>query len=377
MINRSSSESRGQRKIEVWTRHPSQGWTVSETYQSGIFNRSETFTCVNGEGGSRDTMTDWPTAYSFSKEVRTYGTGRMISGNPNQSYSDTTGSIFGSAMAPSGTEPVVDTNMANVYNEALSKIGESLRGNLDLAIDLAEYKSTGAMLRNLHIPRLYNYVRSFHPKKWADKWLEFQYGWKPLVGSIYAAAEELNRRPPDGVTTLRGRAREKIFKQLETSGTVGVSDLTTVTYSKRVEIQLVLNLTNGFWDQAARISSLNPASIVWELTPYSFVADWLIDIGGYLRNLENALMFNLGFQMGYATYGQLKIVEGRKQGLQKTGPSSFTQYMGATYRKRTTTKNRVVLTGFPLPYFPHPKLDLGSQRALSTAALMYQHFSKR
>jgi len=42
----------------------------------------------------------------------------------------------------------------------------------------------------------------------------------------------------------------------------------------------------------AQLSGLtDPASVLWELTPYSFVADWFIPIGNYLaaRSLASAL----------------------------------------------------------------------------------------
>lgn len=43
---------------------------------------------------------------------------------------------------------------------------------------------------------------------------------------------------------------------------------------------------------AATYTSMNPASIRWETLPYSFVADWFVGIGDFLRSCESATIYN-------------------------------------------------------------------------------------
>lgn len=375
MQNRSHSESRGFRTVESWAKSsdPKVGWTHSSTSQSGILTYGEEFSVVNGTGGTPGRRN--ATNYSFSKTKRIYGSGSITSGDLDTAYTVTTGASFGTAMSPNGSAASVDMSMNNVYNEALGKLSEQVRGNLDLAIDLLEYKQTGAMLSNFKIPRLYNYVRSFHPKRWSSKWLEFQYGWKPLVSSIYEVSQKLCTPPREGAVRFKVRQAERGTRVRE-NGSGYLRDTTTTNFSKRVELVVCLDMKPSFWQEASSISSLNPASIAWELCPYSFVADWLIDIGGYLRNLENAFLYNMAFKNGYVTYGTYRKDESVKAGSVETGPNSQTIYTGCVHQVIRTSKQRSALGTYPLPMFPHPKLDLGSYRALSAGALLNEFFKK-
>jgi hypothetical protein len=47
---------------------------------------------------------------------------------------------------------------------------------------------------------------------------------------------------------------------------------------------------------------LNPLSIAWELVPWSFVADWMFNISGYLDSWS--AFAGLGLQEAYTTKGQ-------------------------------------------------------------------------
>lgn len=376
MKDRTYSESRGIRRIESWSKSPDPkvGWTNTTSTQVGILNYSESFTCVNGTGGTPGRKA--PTAYSFAKTRRIYGAGSMIAGDPDLSYTVTTGASFGSAMSPNGSPGPVNTSINNVYNEALGKLSEEVRGNLDLSIDLLQYRQAGSMLGNLRIPKLYNYVRSFHPKRWAGRWLEYQYGWRPLAQSIYDLAHQMSTPPREGLVRFKVRAKEVQNVTRNNSSISGIYDVTKTMYSKRVEIVLALDMKPSFWEAAAGISSLNPASIVWETVPYSFVADWFIDIGGYLRNLENAFLYNMAFKNGYQTIGTYRKDESSKYGSQTTSDTSSTIYTGCVHQVINTTKQRSVLSSYPLPMIPHPKVDLGAQRALSAGSLLLAAFGK-
>lgn len=363
--------SNGNRTTEQWDK-VSGKWTVSTTRQSGIRVNSTDFTCVNGTGG--DPKHVLPTANSFTKSRRTYGSGIIISGDPYQSYSVTSGASFGTSMSPGGSPPSLDTSFASLQNRNIAKLGDAVRGDLDLAIDLFEADQSVRMIRN--VIRLENYIRSFHPKKWASKWLEYQYGWRPMVNSIYGLAKEFSTPPKEGVAHYKFRSREVLSKVANTTPFSGVTDSWKSELFKRSELRVNLDFKPSFWTQAARISSLNPASILWELCPYSFVADWLYNIGGYLKGLETAFVFGLAFKSGYVTNGSLRIDTGRRAGLQKTGGTSFTSYSGCEHIYRTTTKSRTVLTSFPTPSLPSLEVNLGASRILSGASLLFQFFEK-
>jgi hypothetical protein len=109
----------------------------------------------------------------------------------------------------------------------------------------------------------------------ASAWLELQYGWMPLLkdaeGAAQALAQQLNE---PAVQTYRAR------KKVPLACVVSSSNIKTWTYRGEIRGQLIAKL------KEVNVASLNgltdPSSMLWELLPWSFVADWFIPIGSYL-----------------------------------------------------------------------------------------------
>ena len=123
----------------------------------------------------------------------------------------------------------------------------------------------------------------------------------------------------------------------------------------------------------ARWTSLNPVSIAWELTPYSFVVDWFYDLGGYLRNLETGLLYNTRFKSGYKS--ELYLWESDEiapmGGTHAVGDNSW-RIQACKQRTRRVQFYRTKLTSYPLPHLPRLDAKLGSSRLLSAASLLTQ-----
>lgn len=121
----------------------------------------------------------------------------------------------------------------------------------------------------------------------ADNWLALQYGWKPLVQDIYGAAvflDNVYRRPPVYTFKVRRNATGR-RKPLDSSLPFpqGIVRLPCKLESSK---QIVAQLTSVDF---AKLSGLqDPASVAWELVPFSFVADWVIPVGDYLQALNLA-----------------------------------------------------------------------------------------
>ena len=79
-----------------------------------------------------------------------------------------------------------------------------------------------------------------------------------------------------------------------------INRTTNVSYAYRVYIVLMVSDA----DKARMVStytSMNPASIKWELVPYSFVVDWFYDIGSYLRGCETSTIYSSVFKAGWTS----------------------------------------------------------------------------
>lgn len=270
----------------------------------------------------------------------------------------------------------------DVYNRLLDELTDKTRGSLDLSVDLAEIGSTARMFRALD--HLDDFNRSFfgsskgrrfiNAAKWIGKQrLQYSYGVKPLMSSIYSAADESLRFCLNKTERFKVRAHD-------TSGEFYVSGYTidgaysqeykaTGVCKRGLEIGIEL-LTEGF--DISRWTSLNPVSLAWELTPFSFVADWFVDVGSYLRNYETAIVGSNRFVNGYITELQAVDCDYSYTDVQ---PYGWTQIHDGSLKSRYI--NRSVLNDYPSPRLPSFKADLGSSRLLNSAALLSQLLGRR
>jgi plasmid maintenance system antidote protein VapI len=120
--------------------------------------------------------------------------------------------------------------------------------------------------------------------KVSQAWLELQYGWMPLVRDAYGAAQALAQQLNEpAVQTYRVRMKKPIV------ATPVSSNISSWSYWGEVRAQLIARL------REINVAALNglrdPSSVLWELLPWSFVADWFIPIGNYLsaRGLAQAV----------------------------------------------------------------------------------------
>lgn len=268
------------------------------------------------------------------------------------------------------------------YNNAVSSLMESIRGSLDLSIDLAQYSKTARIGRDV-LKVISSLKRARNPvaiiKAIGDARLTWVYGIKPTLQSIFDAVEfeaihylNLNR-------FFKGRGKSVQTWKDKSFGD-GWPDYTYSCNADRVEsvrdeIGIVLRIPDNPTTGLARLTSLNPVSIAWELMPWSFVIDWFVNIGGYVRDLETALVYDKYFVRGYRT--QTKRTHITERGVRHIDIpyvglfSPAEQYRGHwSYTTIRSRKTRVVLYSFPYPKPPVFNCNLGSGRLLNAAALL-------
>jgi hypothetical protein len=293
------------------------------------------------------------------------------------------------------------------YNMALSDFNEKVRGSLDLSIDLAQWKQVSDMIniRKRGIESLAKKLNSIggaidkldrnsrrrirrrangkgpgrdirmnDNQQWydkrarklaryiAEKRLEYVYGWMPLASTITDLGKEFCQPKKFGAMYLTGTGKDVA------SGitTINANTKREHRYSQRARIKcLIAPLEKTRLDQLARITSLNPASIAWELTPFSFVVDWFVDVGGWIRSTETAYTHGHTFVSGYVTRTTRSENLFRTYGFKQ--PALFEE-MEAYSRK--VTMNRSLLTSYPTPSRPVFRPVLTASRLLNAAALL-------
>lgn len=271
---------------------------------------------------------------------------------------------------PAGVTLPVSNYAALAYNACLAKAFDQLRGSVDLSVSIAEGGQVARMFRAAS--KLDRYVRRWNWKEISNTWLEFTYGWRPLAQDLHGSIEQLRSRVNSAVF-IEAQATQRDRK--DSNGTAGYyNTIIGETVSARCKLKFTYMPTNSGLDQVSRLTSLNPVSIAWELMPYSFVVDWFVDIGGFIRDLETSLT-SVGPVEGWLVKTTKVEVTTVRSGIGKhaTLPNNGVTVSGVlTGKYSSVTYNRARLTAMPIPGRPRFKANLGASRLLSAAALLSQ-----
>lgn len=125
----------------------------------------------------------------------------------------------------------------------------------------------------------------------SSSWLQFQYGWTPLLLDAYGAAQyaatEINRRSYD-FTVKAGAQVTDTYQKSDVSSsnwryTYTAYETWTVVHTRRYKLDLLIS--DPTLRMAEALGLTNPMLIAWELVPLSFVIDWFIPVGDSLAQL--------------------------------------------------------------------------------------------
>lgn len=131
----------------------------------------------------------------------------------------------------------------------------------------------------------------------SESWLEYQFGWKPLINDINSASKQLERyhslRPP--YQRVEGIGSTSSGTDIESdvgSGAFAIPVMTrdrqvsTVKYYGLVNIDLAKGSYLGSQHLGFRWDQFVPT--LWELIPYSFLVDYFTNIGDILQSWSYA-----------------------------------------------------------------------------------------
>lgn len=142
--------------------------------------------------------------------------------------------------------------------------------------------------RNLGIKKPAGLRRSV--KSFGDNWLEYHFGWEPLVQDIGAAIKTLSTTPPKRIIRGRGASEDLIFLKSD-SGTS--HNRKHVNRRWRFLYQGIAECSSPLLASANDLGFVNPLSVVWETIPFSFVVDWFTNVGQVLNSATDMLGYSL------------------------------------------------------------------------------------
>lgn len=205
----------------------------------------------------------------------------------------------------------------------------------------------------------------------AQRFLEIQYGWKPLLQDIHGAVEELAdvelKLPPP--TRISKSAKLPIVgdASYKANGYYHRSDTWKGVWTQRFYADVALH---GAISKAASLGFTNPAALAWELLPFSFVVDWFYDVGGYVNawDAEIGASFSRG---GKTTFMKAERVVAS----QYSDPKSYMG--GGTATSSMVSVHRESLSGFPTLLLPPYKDRSSVEHMFNGIALLAAVFDRK
>jgi len=310
-------------------------------------------------------------------------------------YGDFTHVIYdvGENLPPSS--PDISSGLEDVVSKSYTGALNALRnGRTQMGADMAEGKKTVEMVagsasqlaQGLLAFKRGNFgsipsILGMSPrdvisgKSFANRWLEYQYGWKPLMGSIF-----------DGIGLLQKgfRTKEMTFR-----GSSTASDQASKSYTENANYGCYMNcrkvdsysartvykfkVSNAVIDRVDAFGLLNPVSIGWELVPFSFVVDWFVPVGNVLAAITATA--GLEFASGWTSVK----TESKIRRIRSVDSSQFEGHTGRTevlsgglHETSTTTFRRIVHTSFHLPELYGNAHPFSSAHVANAVALIRQ-----
>lgn len=173
---------------------------------------------------------------------------------------------------------------ANLLADSLSRIGNSVR-----ALRRGNWRQAGNFLKQSW-------------KQAPETWLEYQYGWKPLIQDVVGSLDALREYtdPTDWKVSVKGGHRLSAdFFEARKDYQGGMSFAMDFEGKRTTGgfCRFDYTPTDPFFQLLGSSTGLtNPLLLQWELLPNSFVVDWGLQVGDYLSSLDatNYLAFKGG-----------------------------------------------------------------------------------
>lgn len=200
-------------------------------------------------------------------------------------------------------------------------------------------------------------------------WLEYRYGAGQTAQTLYDTVIELSRSY-EPLMRVDGKAKE-LDNGSGRNEYISPWCIENCSWnqSHRVWIRMQYKHSAETLQLLSKFTTLNPISFVYENIPFSFVADWAWNVGGYLRSIESAILAQSVFVGGWEVKTTYAMASGSIAGSYADSANTRSVSYGGGY-KVYKFKARSVLASPPVPSIPRFKVELSSGRMLNAAALL-------
>lgn len=223
-------------------------------------------------------------------------------------------------------------------------------------------------------------------KSFANNYLEYHFGWSPLVGDIYSSIDVLQKPLKD--FHIRAGAKAPDYTSVIQPLTVTQSGA-TYPYPFYQEVQeyrsfsaigvkmgAEVGVTNPNLWLANQLGLINPAVLIYEKIPFSFVADWFFNVEQFLS--QGTDFYGLSMKNAWTTQHVKSFAHYHFMQLYQNGFHTVLDW--ATVNDRTTGVSVDVsrVNGLTQPTFGlRPFKVFGWRRSLAAISLVTQQLKGR
>lgn len=221
------------------------------------------------------------------------------------------------------------------------------------------------------------------PEEFANLWLEYSYGWRPLINDIYGSCESIantyHLKKPVEVSAVKTaeRTTSTLNAGYQLGGVVTCNPLQPAIFADRIDtirrsrtkVKFQFREFNEWSQTMSKTGIADPALLAWELLPYSFVIDWFVPVGKYLSSLN--AMTGLNFIRGStATVSTTELTSTVVMATPGYG------IVNSVVKGVNFAKSRSIYTTAPMPRIPAFQPELSIEKGLSAISLMTQLFTR-
>lgn len=123
-------------------------------------------------------------------------------------------------------------------------------------------------------------------------WLEWWFGWSPLIDDIHSAVKVLEQQFPYNRVMGSGRGHHIASNEVLRS-TSTFHETFSGRIDARVGIHAKVRLANPNLAKASQLGLINPATVAWEVIPFSFLVDWFVPVSDFLESFSDTVGWDL------------------------------------------------------------------------------------
>lgn len=233
----------------------------------------------------------------------------------------------------------------------LGKMARALRSRDPRKIEKAFHSNRLEVLQKIRKPRKGRNPRKA-AKNFGNTWLEYHFGWEPLVKDIGAGITSLCRPIP--LKRIHGKG--KSVEDWVVTGGGSYWERSTYHCESSSRMRAKVRCDNPNLYMAQQLGFVNPLSVAWELVPFSFVVDWFANVGQVLAS--------------YSDFAGVSLVDPTTSTFQTTTRLTQT-YLGYVSNHRSTYVYRHLYIPRPVLHIT-PWKGISPIRALTACSLLLQ-----